>query len=170
MKRRLWGSTKIILAVSFLCICILAGAGLAGTTEPLPAQQWNQENLSKITGLNAEPLTFAVLGDNRDNPEGFGKVLRQMDLDQSLTFAIHLGDMVKNADLAQYRIFFEKVRRYYPKPLVTVIGNHELYGERGLELYHDLFGQDYYSFQVGGNYFIMVDDAAKEVWTPEQVR
>jgi len=167
-----WGRARIILAVSILCIVVLAGAALAADTGPLPASQWNQENLSRIKGLAAEPLTFTVLGDNRDNPEIFGRVLKQADNDPGLTFAIHLGDMVHNADLAQYRTFFDEVRQNYRQPMVTVIGNHELYGEggweRGLKLYREIFGPDYYSFQVGGNYFIVVDDAAKEVMTPEQ--
>ncbi len=168
MKQQHWGRARIILAVSILCIVALAGAGLAGEAGALPARQWNQENLSRIKGLAAEPLTFAVLGDNRDNPEVFGKVLKQADNDPGLTFAVHLGDMVHNADLDQYHIFFNEVRQNYHKPLVTVIGNHELYGERGLELYRDIFGPDYYSFQVGGNYFIVIDDNSKEVMTPEQ--
>ncbi len=168
-KHQHWGRARIILAVSILGIVALAGAGLAADTGPLPARQWNQENLSRIKGLAAEPLTFTVMGDNRDNPEIFGKVLKQADNDPGLTFAIHLGDMVHNADLDQYRIFFNEVRQNYRQPMVTVIGNHELYGEQGLELYREIFGPDYYSFQVGGNYFIVVDDAAKEGHDPGAV-
>jgi hypothetical protein len=167
-KHQHWGRARIILAVSILCIAALAGAGLAADTGPLPARQWNQENLSRIKGLAAEPLTFTVMGDNRDNPEIFGKVLKQADNDPGLTFAIHLGDMVHNADLDQYCTFFNEVGQNYRQPMVTVIGNHELYGEQGLELYREIFGPDYYSFQVGENYFIVVDDAAQEVMTPEQ--
>jgi len=167
-----WSRLKVQTVLLVLLILAPAALGRAVDTGPLPARQWNQENLSRIKGLAAEPLTFTVLGDNRDNPEIFGKVLKLADNDPGLTFAIHLGDMVHNADLAQYRIFFDGVRQNYRQPMVTVIGNHELYGEggweRGLELYREIFGPDYYSFQVGDNYFIVVDDAAKEVMTPEQ--
>ncbi len=168
MKQQHWGRARIILMVSILCIAALAGTGLAGNAGALPARQWNLENLSRIKGQAAEPLTFTVMGDNRDNPEIFGKVLKQADNDPGLAFAVHLGDMVHNVDLDQYRVFFNEVRQNYHKPMVTVIGNHELYGERGLELYRDIFGPDYYSFQVGGNYFIVIDDNSKEVMTPEQ--
>ena len=78
--------------------------------------------------------------------------------------------MVIKADLDQYRIFFKEVRQNLHKPLLSVIGNHELYGERGLELYHEIFGPDDYSFQINHNYFIVVNDAAKEGLSPEQLR
>ncbi len=174
MKRHHWGYCRIFLTGFILVVLALAGVGLAEDTGQFPARQWNQENLGKIRGLAAEPLNFVVLGDNRDNPEVFGQVLRQADQDPGLSFAIHLGDMVKTADLDLYRLFFDVVRQNYHKPLMTVIGNHELYGEggweRGLAYYRDIFGPDNYSFQVGGSYFIAVDNAAKEVMTPEQLQ
>jgi hypothetical protein len=152
---------RVFLAVAILGMVALAGAALAAETGTLPARQWNQENLDRIKGLAAEPLKFIVMGDNRDQPEIFGRVLKMADQD--------LGDMVHKVDLDQYRIFFKEVRENFHKPLVTVIGNHELYGDRGLELYREMFGPDYYSFQVGGNFFIVIDDSSKEVFTPEQV-
>ena len=50
-----------------------------------------------------------------------------------------------------------------------MIGNHELYGDQGLVFYHEIFGPDYYSFQLNNNYFIVVDDAAKEGLSQEQL-
>jgi 3',5'-cyclic AMP phosphodiesterase CpdA len=161
---------RLNLSISVLCILALVGIGYAAETAALPAKQWNLENLKKIKGLPAGPLSFAVFGDNRDNPTVFGRVLKKVDWDSSVTFAIHLGDMVKKADLEQYQIFFKEVRLNLHKPLLTVIGNHELYGERGPELYHRIFGPDYYSFQIQQNYFIMVNDGAKEGMNQEQLR
>lgn len=170
MKQRHWVFDKINLAISVLCIFALVGIGYAAETAALPAKQWNQDNLNKLKGLPAGPLSFAVLGDNRDNPAVFGRVLKKVDWDSSLTFAIHLGDMVKKADLEQYETFFKEVRQNLHKPLLTVIGNHELYGEQGLKLYQDIFGPDYYAFQIQQNYFIVVNDAAKEGMHQEQLR
>ena len=62
------------------------------------------------------------------------------------------------------------MRQNLHKPLLAVIGNHELYGEGGLELYHEIFGPDDYAFQINHNYFIVVNDAAKEGLSPEQLR
>ncbi len=170
LRTRPWSRFKGQAALLVFLLLFLACLGPAAADEPLPARQWNQENLSKIAGLAAEPLRFVVMGDNRDNPEVFGKVLSQADQERDFTFAIHLGDMVKKVDLGQYRIFFDEVRQHYYKPLVTVIGNHELYGEGGLELYRKMFGPDYYAFRVGDNYFIALDDNSKEVLTAEQLR
>jgi 3',5'-cyclic AMP phosphodiesterase CpdA len=169
-KPRQWFFTKFYLAISILCIFALVGLGYAGETGQLPARQWNQQNLDKIKGITTEPLTFAVLGDNRGHPEVFGRVLKMVDRDSSLTFAIHLGDMVKKADLNQYQTFFKAVRQNLHKPMLSVIGNHELYGEGGLELYHEIFGPDDYAFQIKQNYFILLNDAAQDGLRPEQLR
>jgi len=170
LKQRHWAFTRINLAIAVLCVFAMVGLGYAAETATLPARQWNQENLNKIKGLPAGPLSFAVMGDNRDNPAVFGRVLKKVDGDSNLTFAIHLGDMVHKADLEQYKTFFKEVRQNLHIPLLTVIGNHELYGERGLELYHEIFGPDYYAFQIQQNYFIVVNDAAKEGVSQEQLR
>jgi predicted phosphodiesterase len=169
-KPRQWFFTKIYLAISVLGIFALVGLGYAGETGQLPAKHWNQQNLEKIKGITSEPLTFAVLGDNRDNPAVFGRVLKKVDRESGLTFAIHLGDMVKEANLEQYQTFFKEVRQNLHRPLLTVIGNHELNGERGLELYHEIFGPDDYAFQIKQNYFIVLNDNAKEGLRGEQLR
>ena len=137
----------------------------------LAGQNWNRENLERIKAAAVKPLTFAVFGDNRgEHPPVFESLLKEVDRDPSLAFGIHLGDMVTNADLDKYRTFFQEVRLNFHKPLLSVIGNHELYGDRGLELYREIFGPDYYAFQIDRNYFIVVDDAAKEGMDPGQLR
>jgi len=140
-----------------------ASLGRAVDTGPLPAQNWNRENLQRIKVAPVHPLTFAVFGDNRgEHPLVFESLLKAVDRDPSLAFGIHLGDMVMNADLDKYRSFFQEVRQSLHKPLLSVIGNHELYGERGLKIYREIFGPDDYAFQIDRNYFIVIDDAAKE--------
>lgn len=170
LERQRWGFPKFKIALAVFFILVLAALGRAADLGPLPATNWNPANLAQIKVLAANPLTFAVLGDNRDNPAVFAAALQEVDRDPSLAFVIHLGDMVHRADLGQYRLFFEKVRQNLHKPLLTVIGNHELYGERGLELYREIFGPDYYSFQFNDSYFIAVNDNAKEGLGPEQFR
>ena len=161
---------KIVLIFSVFCLAALAGMGFAGDIAPLPAKQWNQENLAKIQSAAAEPLTFAVMGDSRDNPPVFGGVLKKVDSDSDLAFVIHLGDLVGVANLEQYQTFFTVVRQNLHKPLLAVVGNHELNGDRGLDLFHEIFGPDYYAFQIGQNYFIAIDDAAKEGLSQAQLR
>ena len=153
---------KIVLIFSVFCLAALAVMGFGGDIAPLPAKQWNQENLAKIQSAAAEPVTFAVMGDSRDNPMVFGGVLNKVDRDSDLAFVIHLGDMVREANLGQYQTFFTVARQNLHKPLLAVVGNHELYGDQDLDLFHQIFGQDYYAFQIGQNYFIVINDAAEE--------
>jgi predicted phosphodiesterase len=153
---------KIVLIFSAFCLAAWAGVGFAGDIAPLPAKQWNQENLAKVQSAAAEPVTFAVMGDSRDNPPAFGGLLKKVDRDSELAFVIHLGDMVREAELEQYQTFFTVVRQNLHKPLLAVVGNHELTGDRDLKLFHPMFGPDYYAFQIGQNYFIAINDAAEE--------
>ena len=170
-KRQPWSRLQVQSVLLVLLILAPAALGRAVDTGPLPAQNWKRENLQRIKVAPAKPLTFAVFGDNRgEHPLVFESLLKAVDQDPSLSFGIHLGDMVMNADLDKYRSFFQEVRRSFHKPLLSVIGNHELYGDRGLEIYRDIFGPDDYAFQIDRNYFIVVDDAAKEGLDPGQLR
>jgi predicted phosphodiesterase len=153
---------KIVLIFSVFCLAAWAGVGFAGDIAPLPAKQWNQENLAKVQSAAAEPVTFAVMGDSGGNPLVFGGLLKKVDRDSALAFVIHLGDMVREAGLEQYQTFFTVVRQNLHKPLLAVVGNHELTGDRELNLFHPMFGPDYYAFQIGQNYFIVINDAAEQ--------
>jgi hypothetical protein len=168
--RRAWRRLKFQTALLVLMLLALAAPGRTADTGSLPATDWNRTNLERLEAATAAPLTFAVFGDNRGEHQAvFASLLQEVDRDPSLAFAIHLGDMVRKADLDKYGGFFQTVRLNFHKPLLSVIGNHELYGDRGLELYHDIFGPDYYSFRLQDNYFIVVDDAAKEGMDPKQL-
>jgi 3',5'-cyclic AMP phosphodiesterase CpdA len=170
-KRRSWGHLKIKIALLVLCILVLAVLGRAADKGALPATDWNPVNLSQIKVSPAGPLTFAVFGDNRgEHPAVFASLLQEMDRDRSLPFVIHLGDMVMKANLDRYRTFFTSVRQNFHKPFLSVIGNHELYGDQGLALYREMFGQDDYTFQINQNYFIVLNDAAKEGLGPGQLQ
>jgi len=161
--------TKLVLVICFILAC--AALGQAQAAGPLPATGWNAANLAKIKASPKQPLTFAVLGDSRDNPEIFAAVLKEVNRDPHPAFVIHLGDMVHKADLGQYYTFFQVVSRHLHKPLLAVIGNHELYGERGLQLYQSMFGPADYSFQLDKNYFIVVNDNdIKQGLSPAQFR
>jgi len=136
---------------------LLGGLGAYGSN-PLPAQNWNPNNLAQIKVPKSETLTFAVLGDSRNNPIIFQQLLKQVDRDPEIAFAIHLGDMVEVGDLEKYCDFFKQVRGNLHKPLLTVPGNHDV-ANQGRRLYRNIFGQYYYSFQINDNCFIMVNDA-----------
>lgn len=151
---------RIKVTLVILWVLFLAGLALGGDYGSLPARHWNPSQLAKIKVAQPDTLTFAVLGDSRNSREVFERLLEQINHDRDIAFAIHLGDLVQDGQLPQYRFFIEQVRKNLKKPLLTVIGNHEV-KNKGRQLYHDIFGPYYYSFQVKNNYFIVVDDASK---------
>lgn len=158
----------LILALLLILSCLHCAVG--AETAALPAQDWNPRNLQRIQSLKPDPVTFAVLGDNRGNFPVLEQLFRKMSADPGVKFAIHLGDMVQQGDLARYRSFFKAVRQYLPMPLLGVIGNHELKEDPEGRLYTGIFGPRNFSFHLGGHYFIIFDDAAKSGPDEEQYR
>ena len=75
--------------------------------------------------------------------------------DPSLAFAIDVGDMVEQGTLEQFDDFFKQIRPYSRMPFLTVAGNHDLGKNQDLTLYREIFGPDYYAFQLKDHYFIV---------------
>jgi hypothetical protein len=153
------------------------GAGLASDSAPLPAKDWNLRQVERLKTPGGGALTFAVLGDNRSNPAVFEQVLRRLDCDPDLAFAIDVGDMVEQGTLAQFDAFFKHLRSAARLPFLTVVGNHDLGANQDLTLYRKIFGPDYYAFQLGDHYFIVLDDnlptgmgEAQMAWLEQELR
>ena len=66
----------------------------------------------------------------------------------------------------KFRFFINQIMKSN-KPLLTVLGNHDI-REQGRANYYELFGQYYYSFAVGNSYFIILDDADERNLDPSQ--
>jgi hypothetical protein len=165
--------------VGLLILCLLAwvGAGLASDAAPLPAKDWNLRQLERLKTPAGGALTFAVLGDNRSNPAVFEQVLRHLDCDPDLAFAIDVGDMVEQGTLEQFDEFFKHLRSAARLPFLTVVGNHDLGENQDLTLYREIFGPDYYAFQLRDHYFIVLNDnlhtgmgEAQMAWLEQELR
>ncbi|GAH97400.1 unnamed protein product, partial [marine sediment metagenome] len=87
--------------------------------------------------------------------------------EEDVIFAIDVGDLVYDGEKEKYRFFINQIKKLN-KPLLTVIGNHELKRE-GRANYYELFGKFYYSFVVGDSYFIILDDANTRNLDPWQM-
>ena len=98
------------LGLIVLLLLAWTGAGLAADSATLPAKDWNPRQVERLQAPAGDKLTFAVLGDSRSNPEVFGRVLKDMAGDSSLTFAIDVGDMVERGALEQLNEFFKQIR------------------------------------------------------------
>jgi len=163
----------------FLSLFFLVSTGIRCSPIPLtraPAHDWIAENLERIQVDDPEHFSFVVLGDNRGSLEIFPKLLRQVSRDPEIRFAMDLGDLVPKGKMEKYRYVINQVRKDLNCPLLTAIGNHELYAD-GRGVYYELYGPFYYSFQIGRSYFIVLDDANEkgldqwqEKWLERELR
>ena len=150
-----------------LCILLLSSFELWGHFYPFPAHNWNIEKVNEIGVGDPGNFSFAVFGDNKGTKFAFENLLKLIDHDQDIPFAISLGDVVRNGKKERYDYFLNQVRRYLSVPLLTTMGNHELRG-KGRKLHYAIFGPSFYSFQIGHNYFIVLDNADKKGIDPKQ--
>ena len=124
---------------------------------PLPAREWIATNLDKIHIKDPAHFSFAVFGGNRGSRTVFESLLKQVDHDSDIAFAVDLGNTVLKGEKANYQYFINQIKNNLGIPLLTAIGNNELNGD-GRGLYYEIFGPFYYSFKIGWNYFIVLDD------------
>ncbi|MBW1703948.1 MAG: metallophosphoesterase [Deltaproteobacteria bacterium] len=144
-----------------LCILIVLFVDVWEPFSSLPARDWNIKNLNEIRVADPDGFSFSVFGENRYSKFIFENLLKIIDHDPDIVFAISLGDMVSRGRKYKYANFLKQVRDNLSIPLITTMGNRELLG-RGRALYHDIFGPSYYSFHIGKNYFMVLDDAGNE--------
>ena len=126
-----------------------------------PSGEWIAENINAINVTPEKGYTFAVFGDNQNSHVTFSKILEDISHDPSIGFAMGLGDLVFNGETEKYQDFLSQIRKGMKIPLLTAVGNHELYGN-GRGLYYELFGPYYYSFSLGKDYFIVLDTGNKQ--------
>jgi len=125
---------------------------------PPSVQDRNQRETSRIK-VDPDDFSFAVFGDHKGHEFIFEPLLRDVAKNQKLTFAIELGDLVRQGRRWFYRRLLNEVEKNLSIPYLAVIGNHDLY--RGSNNYREIFGPTYYSFQIGQTYFIMLDTSAR---------
>jgi hypothetical protein len=166
---------KIILAA--LCILSFIGITVWHSSAPVPIRNWNQKELSRITVADPNNYSFAVMGDNKGNRSVFEPLLRDIDQDKEIAFALDVGDLVRKGKVGLYRRFLSQVQGNLAIPFLTVIGNHDLNNFGSHKNYQEIFGPTYYSFQVGKSYFIVLDaitqagfDKAERQWLEQELQ
>lgn len=166
-------SVLIILSfLLFLTLVILGGFELYkyfGPLGKLPAYDWIAKNLQEIRNINPHNFCFAVFGDNRDNDNVFADLLDEVEDDQEISFAIHLGDLVHYGGKSEYCNSLKLIQEHFHKPLLTIVGNHDIRGIGG-RFYRKIFGPFYYSFQIGKTFFIVADTSKSKKVDKQQKR
>jgi hypothetical protein len=122
-----------------------------------------------MKGATPADFSFAVFGDNRGSTTVFKALLRRVNDDPDISFAISTGDAVGIGTSDRYALYLSQVGENLKKPMVCAIGNHELLG-KGRDLYYRTLGPFYYSFAFGDAYFIVIDDADAAGIDPMQER
>ena len=158
---RLSVKSLAIRIVALWCLIFFQPAALAKAANNLPVRDWNLENLEKIKTMGPKALTFAVVGDNREDLTVFSSLLKQIDTDPEVSFVIHVGDVVRDGQLEEYQKFFQVVKDNLRKPLLVAPGNHDLKEGRDRRLLRELFGPSFLSFHIDRHYFILLDNAER---------
>lgn len=117
---------------------------------------------------------FIVLGDSRPHfrelpqARSFKEMLGEINL-ISPDFVINVGDLIfgyaceEKEVRRQYEDYVSTIKRCLV-PYYNVVGNHEIAGEKGEELYEEYLGKLYYSFDYKGSHFIVLDtDINREI-------
>ena len=150
-------NAKICLFISFCIICFFS-LKIYYHTLPLPEKKWINSNLKNIRVKDQAYFSFAVFGGNKVGGHVFEGLLKQVDHDPDIAFAVDLGDAVLRGRKPHYHHLIKQIDNNLGIPFLTVMGDNELSGE-GRELYQKIFGPLYYSFEIGRNYFIVLDNA-----------
>lgn len=133
---------------------------------PIKAHDLNFKSLQEIkSNYKGRDFSFAVLGDNKNSPV-FDYIIKKLNNDKGLLFAIINGDLVLYPAKETYQAFLEQ-KQHIRIPVLVVPGNHDV-AFHNCYFYHKIFGRFYYSFSIGNAKFIMLDDSNERTISDEQ--
>jgi DNA repair exonuclease SbcCD nuclease subunit len=106
----------------FLIFILVCGSAQSATLY----EQSRQKLESRLAGIQKEPFTFVVMGDNRDNDKVFIKCLLAAARYHPL-FILHTGDVVSNGKREQFLHFLGLLQQTLPDmPVFVAAGNHDM--------------------------------------------
>jgi len=154
--------------ISYPVVLILVFSGIINFHSIFSFHEISNSNPTQLQKIdkNHNEFSFAVFGDNKNSVKTFNNLISKLNKDNTL-FAIDVGDLAYDGEKEKLSFFVNQTRKLN-KPLLTVVGNHEII-EEGRANYHVLFGKSYYSFSVGNSYFIILDDSNGENLDAQQL-
>jgi len=132
---------------------------------PSAVQDRNKSEISRIK-VNPADFYFAVFGDHKGHDACYEPLLHELDHDKQIAFAIEVGDLLREGRRWFYRRSLNQIEKNLSIPFLAVIGNNDLY--RGSANFRQIFGPTYYSFEIGPNYFIVLDTSARFLFDATQ--
>jgi len=171
-RRRTWFRLALIAVILGFWAYIEVG-----DLNPITEHDLNYQALTTITerAQNHDgPLTFAFLADSKNSPV-FQQVVRALNSDNSLQFAIIGGDLVLYPEGDTFKSFLRQ-RQDLEIPSLALPGNHDIAFD-SMELYYRIFGRMYYSFALGDTKFILLDNSneknlglEQEAWLEKELQ
>jgi len=128
------------------------------------ASSYNQQMLNKMKmqDKNITSFSFAIMGDNRDGDNILQKIIQKINKDSSISFAINNGDLTPDGYKKEFDSYLKIIKKSN-KPLISVIGNHEIPWYDGESNYENIFGKTNFTFKHGKSYFIVLDSSSKKI-------
>ncbi len=157
-------SKNVLILVAIIVTSVITVSGALYTSNiQNNVIGWNYQQLN-IFSHSQSNFTFSYSGDERDDGGVFAKMINSINTNYpNLLFNINGGDL--ESDSSQIHIFdYQYISpgstAHFDKPVLFVIGNHELIGDPSEYLYQSIFGSPtYYNFTVNNSYFIVIDNA-----------
>jgi len=133
------------------------------------ASSLNNQMLKKIQfeNSNSSNFSFAVMGDNRDGDYVLNKIIKSINKDKDVKFALNNGDLVPDGYNKEFKNYLKLIKTS-DKPFISIIGNHEKPWYSGKTNYEHFFGKTYFSFRFGNSYFIILDDSNEKGLSKKQ--
>ena len=107
-----------------------------------------------------------VFGDSTGGEEVFKELIRQVNLDPDLSFAVNLGDFVYSGGRAEYQQYLKLAAGFKIK-LCHVPGNHEVVNAGRIN-FQKFIGPVFYSFNYQGAHFVVLDNSFYNRFTEQQ--
>ena len=123
--KRIIRENPIKVTIAFLCFVSVIGISFWSYYAPVSATNWNRGEISRIKVGSPDNFAFAVFGDNKGNSSFFGSLLRDIERDKDIAFAIDIGGLAADGKRSQFRRFLEQVRANLSIPFLTATGNHD---------------------------------------------
>jgi len=158
MAKSVFKNHKIKIVLASICVMLFIGLKFWNNFTPLPTNNWNPREISRIKVSDPEDFKFAVFGDHRGNRSVLKPLLRDIDKSKEMAFAIDGGDLVNVGEKGLFQRYLHMMQENLAIPLLTAIGNHDIHNNSS-SIYREIFGPTYYAFQVGQSYFIVLDTA-----------
>jgi len=164
MKNKIFN--KYVLIFFILVLLFASGIKIHSFLTVPNISDWNYRQLQKIDNSKTD-FSFAVMGDNRDGDAIFKKIIKDINKDKSINFALNNGDLVPDGYTGEFKDYVREIKNS-KVPILSIIGNHDIPWYDGGANYKKFFGKNYFSFHTGKNYFIILDDSNEKNIDNEQ--